>query len=454
MSIKMIMKAFSKSARSIPFKSFPYSGVSSISGINLKLNNSPCQRQFCTTTSAINERFNRAVETLKTGDKIPVSNEKKLKLYAFYKQALIGTCSTSLSRPSVFSPVERAKFDAWQSLGNISKEEAMTAYSDLIASIIPSNKKNDKATDGKEEVEVDINMNEFLIHQIASPRKTQFNKFKEMKLETINTDCNELGIASVVLNRPKRGNAFDMQMWSDFRSSFAMIESDSSVKVVVLTGSSESSAFSTGMDLEVFKSMGSMTTKESCAGRRSEGLYKLIQYLQDAISMPEKCSVPVIAQISGHCIGGAIDLITACDLRYCTEDSKFSIKETDLAMVADIGTLQRLPKLIGDQRCRELAYTGRTITGIEAKQIGLVLECFKTKEELTNHVSSVAKDIASKSPLAIRGIKKTVTYTRDHSVDDSLEQVKLWNAAHLDSEDLQSAFISIFTKKPPQFRGD
>ena len=178
----------------------------------------------------------------------------------------------------------------------------------------------------------------------------------------------------------------------------------------------------------------------------------MIQFLQDAVSAPEKCKVPVIAAISGYCIGGAIDLVTACDLRYCADDATFCVKETDLAIVADLGTLQRLPKLIGDQRTRELVYTSRLFNGKEAKALGLVLDSFPTREELEAHVQKVAQTIAEKSPLTVRGAKRVLLYSRDHTVDESLQQVNLWNSAHVMSNDLNEAMSAAMSKVPPNFK--
>lgn len=178
------------------------------------------------------------------------------------------------------------------------------------------------------------------------------------------------------------------------------MEGDNKVKAVILTGNSTS--FSTGMDLSVFSEMQSIAKNEACDGRKREALNNFIQFLQDAVNAPEKSSVPVIAAISGQCIGGAVDLVCACDLRYCTDDAQFCIKETDLAMVADIGTLQRLPGIIGDQATRELAYTGRTINGKEAERLGLVLKSFSTEEMMREHVNITAAAIAEKSPITIR----------------------------------------------------
>lgn len=178
----------------------------------------------------------------------------------------------------------------------------------------------------------------------------------------------------------------------------------------------------------------------------------MLQFLQDCVSAPERCKVPVIAAVHGHCIGGAVDLISACDLRLCSKDASFCIKETDLGMVADIGTLQRLPKLIADQRVRELTYTGRVFSGEEATSYGLTLQALDSKQDLDIHVAQLAKTIAEKSPLTIRGIKKTLLFSRDHAVEESLQQVKLWNAAYFLSDDLNEAFRAAMSKEKPSFK--
>lgn len=241
---------------------------------------------------------------------------------------------------------------------------------------------------------------DYSIEKVAYPRRQR--KVETLMLGTISgeTSRGNSAVYNLTLNRPTRGNAFNMQMWHELREAFQCIEGDNSIHVVVLTGNSTS--FSTGMDLSVFSDMQKMAMSEPCEGRRREALSNFIQFLQDAISSPEICSVPVIAAISGHCIGGAVDLITACDIRYCTDSSSFCVKETDLAMVADIGTLQRLPKIIGDQRTRELAYTGRTICGKEAESLGLVLESFSSEHLMRECVERTAVKIAEKSPLTIR----------------------------------------------------
>jgi len=271
--------------------------------------------------------------------------------------------------------------------------------------------------------------------------------------ETLITDQNtDDKVTTLTLNRPKRGNAFNMQQWSEMKSFFEEADKVENVRCIIMRGSNGN--FSTGMDLSVFADLMSLDQGESCDGRKRESMMRVIEFFQDSISSPEVCRVPVIAAIEGNCIGAGVDLITACDMRYCTKDTVFCIKETDLAMVADVGTLQRLPHIVGDARARELAYTGRIFDGIEAEKYGLVLECFDDVETMNEHVQNISKTIASKSPLTMRGIKKTCLFTRDNTVNAGLEQVKMLNAATLMSDDLQTAFISMGSKKAPIFRRD
>ncbi|MCB1893311.1 MAG: enoyl-CoA hydratase/isomerase family protein, partial [Rhodocyclaceae bacterium] len=174
--------------------------------------------------------------------------------------------------------------------------------------------------------------------------------------------------------------------------------------------------------------------------------------LQDSLTAIERCRKPVLAAIHGYCLGGGVDLACACDMRYCSSDAQFSIKEIDVGMTADVGTLQRLPKLIGEGMVRELAYTGRMVAGPEAKEIGLVNHSYASAGMLFHEVAKIAATIARKSPLSIRGIKEMVTYSRDHSVADGLNYVATWNAAMLMSDDLTETMAATRAKREPKFR--
>ena len=255
-------------------------------------------------------------------------------------------------------------------------------------------------------------------------------------------------IALVSFNRPEKANALHMDAWHEMKAVFEALSLADDVRVVILSG--EGKHFCAGIDLELLMSIGKLTDMD-CSGRRSEKVRQLIVALQQSVSSIEKCSKPVLAAIHNGCIGGGVDIATACDMRYCTEEAYFTIKEIDLGMVADIGTLQRLPKIISPGMAAEMAYTGRKVFGPEAKIIGLVNHCYSSKEELMEGVVQIASVIASKSPLSIRGTKNVLHYTIDHSVDDALNYMAVWNSAMLLSEDLKEAFKATMEKRPPKF---
>lgn len=255
-------------------------------------------------------------------------------------------------------------------------------------------------------------------------------------------------IAQVAFNRPEKSNALNMDAWTEMQTIFETFSTDNKVRVVILSG--EGKHFCAGIDLELLLSINKLRDI-SCSGKRNEKVKKFIVTLQQTVTAIEKCSKPVIAAIHNACIGGGVDIATACDMRYSTTDAYFSIKEIDLGMVADLGTLQRLPKIISPAIAAEMAYTGRNVSGTEAKNIGLVNECFSSKKLLMEGVAKIAASIAEKSPLSIRGTKNVLHYSRDHSVEDGLNYVSTWNAAMLLSEDLTEAFKAKMEKRKPNF---
>jgi len=266
--------------------------------------------------------------------------------------------------------------------------------------------------------------------------------------ETLKIELLE-AVATVELNRPEKANAMNLRMWLELREAFKWIDEEPSVRVAVLRGNG--ALFTSGIDLEMLGSI-RQEIADPCDGRMRERLRRLILDLQDCLTALERCRKPVLAAIHGHCIGGGVDLICACDMRYCCHDTTFSIKEIDVGLTADAGTLQRLPKLIGEGMVRELAYTGRAVAGPEAKEIGLVNHSYSSAGTLFHEVAKIAGIIAKKSPLSIRGIKEMVTYARDHSVVDGLNYIATWNAAMLMSEDLGEAMTAARAKREPKFR--
>ena len=268
-----------------------------------------------------------------------------------------------------------------------------------------------------------------------------------MTFETFEVNIDQ-HIAQVVINRPERANAFNQKAWDEMKAIFESLDEDDDVRVIVLSGNGKH--FCAGIDLELLMNVAQFAHK--CEGRKREQLRKKVLELQAPINAIEQCSKPVIAAIHGGCIGGGVDIVSACDMRYCTQDAFFTIKEIDMGMVADLGTLQRLPKIIPAGIAREMTYTGRNVAGQEAERIGLVNRSFANLETMRAEVQQMAQSIASKSPLSIRGTKAILNHSRDHSVADGLDYMATWNAAMLLSDDLMEAFQAKMQKREAVFK--
>ena len=257
----------------------------------------------------------------------------------------------------------------------------------------------------------------------------------------------EKGVATVTLNRGEKLNTMIPAFWSELPKVIGEINSSGEARVIVLASTGKH--FSAGMDLAVF-SMGSGDAQAE-VGRVRANLRENALHLQDSFSCLEKARIPVLAAIQGGCIGGAVDMVTACDMRYASEDAFFCIQEINIGMTADVGTLQRLPKLIPEGVCRELAYTGRRMHSDEAKSVGLVNEVFSDQASLLDGVMEIAEEIASKSPLAIWGSKEMITYSRDHSTSDSLNYIATWQSGMFQPADMKEAFQAKAESRPSEF---
>ena len=261
---------------------------------------------------------------------------------------------------------------------------------------------------------------------------------------TIETDG---PVAHLMMSRPDRANAMSPDFWEDLPRLMRELSMDTKIRAVVVSGAGRH--FTGGMDLDSFKPLMALTQEEP--GRASIALRESIKVLQDSFSAMEESRLPVICAIQGACLGGGIDFITAADIRLATHDAYFGIEEIQIGMAADVGTLQRLPTLVPPGIVRELAYTGRRFSAEEAHGWGLLNSLHETHEDVVQAAMELAKEIASKSPLAIAGIKHALNYARDHSVADGLEQIATWNGGALRPEDLQKAIQAKMSKQEAVF---
>ncbi len=255
-------------------------------------------------------------------------------------------------------------------------------------------------------------------------------------------------VAHLVLDRPRRLNTMVPEFWREMVEAFAEIAARTEARVVVL--SSTGRHFSAGLDLKAFAPIFAGLA-EGEAGRVRERLRRAVLEMQESFNVVERCRVPVLAAIQGGCIGGGVDLVSACDARYCTGDAFFSIQEVNIGMTADVGTLQRLPHLMPSGLVRELAYTGRRLEAREAHQAGLVNRVYDDHEALLEGVMAIAAEIARKSPLAVEGSKEMLNFSRDHSVAEGLRYVATWQAGMFLSADLEEAMRAQAEKRVPEF---
>lgn len=255
-------------------------------------------------------------------------------------------------------------------------------------------------------------------------------------------------IAHVQLSRPDALNSMTVEFWRELPEAIRQIDATGEARVIVL--SSTGKHFCAGMDLGVFTNPKNVPMQGDPA-RMAENLRRVVLQLQDCFNVLEDVRIPVLAAVQGGCIGGALDMICACDSRYCTEDAFFTIKETELGMTADLGTLQRLPKLIPEGMARELAYTGRKFSAQEALQTGLVNRVYNDHESLLAGVMETATLIAKQSPMAVAGCKEMINFSRDHSVADSLKYMATWQSGMFRPQDMMKCFAAKAQKTEPQF---
>ena len=260
----------------------------------------------------------------------------------------------------------------------------------------------------------------------------------------------EDGVAHIQLNRPDALNAMNRAFWNELPAIVRDIDDNARARCIVI--SSTGKHFSAGMDLSVFTD-GEGVAPMAQADRQNaaESFRRHVHHLQDTFSCLDEARMPVIVAVQGGVIGGAVDMTSACDIRYASADAFFVIQEINIGMTADVGTFPRLCKLIPEGWVRELAYTGRRLPAAKAREIGLVNEVFDTHEQVVEHALATAREIASKSPLAVAGSKVMINYARDHTIKDALDYIAVWNTSMFSPPHMMEAFQAKQQKREANF---
>ena len=269
-------------------------------------------------------------------------------------------------------------------------------------------------------------------------------------------------VATLWLDRPDARNAMGPAFWEELPQAIGALSADRDVRAVVVAA--RGPHFSVGLDLKAMSGLltgvedaaegrnGDSGGPSSVASRALSARAGILR-MQRSVTALAECPKPVVAAIHGYCIGGGVDVVSACDVRLASADAVFSVRETRVAIVADLGSLQRLPRIIGKGHVAELAYTGKDITAERAKEIGLVNDVLPDTATTLEAARALAGEIAANSPLAVQGTKAVLTACEDMSVADGLDYVAVWNSAFLQSDDLIEAMTAFMAKRPPEFRG-
>ena len=271
------------------------------------------------------------------------------------------------------------------------------------------------------------------------------------KLESLTVDVDGY-VARVTLVGPGKGNAMGPAFWAELPEVFSSLDADPDVRAIVLTGSGRN--FSYGLDLAAMGDTLSPMLADGALARPRAEFHTRLRTMQQSITAVADCRTPVIASVSGWCIGGGVDLISAVDIRYASADAKFSVREVKLAIVADVGSLARLPLILNDGHLRELALTGKDIDAARAEKIGLVNDVYPDAEATLAAAHETAREIAANPPLVVQGVKDVLDEQRTARVAASLRYVAAWNSAFLPSKDLTEGITAMFAKRPPEFTGE
>jgi len=256
------------------------------------------------------------------------------------------------------------------------------------------------------------------------------------------------GVAHIKFNRPEKLNTMIPEFWSEIIEVCERLNETPEVRVTIISSSGR--YFTAGMDVSVFQAWA--PDKKADPARNAERTRRIVYKVQESFNAIADLRMPVLVAVQGGCIGGGVDLISACDMRYCTEDATFCIQEIRIAIAADAGTLQRLPKLIPPGIMKELAYTGRRLNAADAKDCGLVNRVYQSHEEMLVDVEAIATEISKLSPMAVFASKKAIDYAIDHTIAESLEQMAILQSGMVSFTDIMTALQAQATKTEPEFR--
>jgi len=259
-------------------------------------------------------------------------------------------------------------------------------------------------------------------------------------------------VAWVYLNRPEKNNAMHLPAWTEAEPVFASMDADPDIRVVVIAGKGK--CFCAGLDLLEMASAVPELAEPHPRGGSKWRLVRKVRELQETMNVIERCRKPVIAAIHGYCIGAGLDMAASCDIRLCSADAVFSLREAAIGIVADVGALQRLPRIIGQGIARELAFSAAFVDAQRAKRVLLVNDVFKDKDELMAAAQAMAETIADNSPLAVQAAKDVLNYSTGRPVEDGLRYVAGISANIIPSADLMEAMTAFAEKRKPKFTGE
>lgn len=252
-------------------------------------------------------------------------------------------------------------------------------------------------------------------------------------------------VTTLTLSNPERRNAMGASFWEDLPGAVEELSANGTCRALVID--SEGPHFTSGIDLSMFSAL----QPEGLGAAKNLDFYAMVLRMQRAFSSLEDARMPVIAAVQGGCIGGGVDMVTACDIRLCTEDAFFKVEEVNIGMTADVGTFPRLLNHLPEGLVRELSYTGRKMLADEALRLGFVNRVLTSHEDCRAAAQEMAQEIASKAPMAVHGAKQMITYSRDHTTAEALDRIALWNSANLQPSELMAAMASRQTGRPGEF---